>query len=100
METGGLTDEAFAKRLVADQVDILVNLGGHTSGNRLPVCAVKPAPVQIEYLGYPETSGVPAMQYRITDGRADPSGRRALVHRDLIRLPDCFHCYRPCGQGA
>ena len=98
VETGGMTDTAFAQRLVDDGIDILVNLGGHTSGNRLPVCAVKPAPVQIEYLGYPETSGVPAMDYRITDGRADPVGTEAWCTETIVRLPDCFHCYRPGGS--
>jgi protein O-GlcNAc transferase len=98
VETGGLSDTAFAQRLMDDRVDILVNLGGHTSGNRLPVCAVKPAPVQIEYLGYPDTSGVPAMDYRITDGRADPIGiAEAWCTETIVRLPDCFHCYRPAG---
>ncbi|MHB1207231.1 MAG: tetratricopeptide repeat protein [Rhodospirillaceae bacterium] len=98
VETGGLSDTAFAQKLVDDRIDILVNLGGHTSGNRLPVCAVKPAPVQIEYLGYPETSGVPAMDYRITDGRADPVGiADPWSTETLVRLPDCFHCYRPAG---
>jgi predicted O-linked N-acetylglucosamine transferase (SPINDLY family) len=96
VETGGLTDEAFVERLVGDGIDILVNLGGHTSGNRLPVCARKPAPVQIEYLGYPETSGVPAMDYRITDARADPPGAaERWCTETLVRLPRCFHCYRP-----
>jgi predicted O-linked N-acetylglucosamine transferase (SPINDLY family) len=95
VETGGLTDDAFVQRLVADRIDILVNLGGHTSGNRLPVCARKPAPVQIEYLGYPETSGVPAMDYRITDGRADPEGETGWCTEKIVRLPHCFHCYRP-----
>ncbi|MGZ6195669.1 MAG: O-linked N-acetylglucosamine transferase, SPINDLY family protein, partial [Candidatus Binataceae bacterium] len=57
----------------------------------------KPAPVQIEYLGYPETSGVPAMDYRITDGRADPAGAERWCTETVIRLPDCFHCYRPAG---
>ncbi len=99
VETAGLSDEALAQKLKADGVDILVNLAGHTSGNRLPVCALKPAPIQIEYLGYPETSGVPSQDYRIVDARTDPEGvsDRQSTER-LIRLPDCFHCYRPVGR--
>lgn len=99
VETGGLTTVVFARRIAEDGIDILVNLGGHTSGNRLPVCALKPAPVQIEYLGYPETSGVPAMDYRITDGRADPAPEaERWCTEKLIRLPRAFHCYRPAGR--
>ncbi len=99
VESAGLTNDAFAQRLRDDGIDILVNLGGHTSGNRLPVCALKPAPVQIEYLGYPETSGVPAMDYRITDGRADPVGEaERWCTEQIVRLPHCFHLYRPSGK--
>ncbi|MEQ9449899.1 MAG: hypothetical protein RLN70_13505, partial [Rhodospirillaceae bacterium] len=95
VESGGLTNDDFAARIAADGIDILINLGGHTSGNRLPVCALKPAPVQMEYLGYPETSGVPAMDYRITDYRADPEGEAdRWTTEQLLRLPDCFHCFR------
>ena len=99
VETAGLTDESFVQRIVHDGIDILVNLGGHTSGNRLPVCAIKPAPVQIEYLGYPDTSGVPAMDYRITDGHADPVGAaEQWCTEKIVRLPHSFHCYRPAGS--
>jgi len=98
VETGGLTDEAFARCIAADGIDILVNLGGHTSGNRMPVCALKPAPVQIEYLGYPDTSGVPAMDYRVTDERADPPGTEQWCTEQILRLPRVFHCYRPAGK--
>lgn len=95
VESGGFTDEDLADRVKSDGIDILVNLGGHTSGNRLPMCALKPAPVQIEYLGYPETSGVPAMDFRISDGRADPEGEaEAWCTEKIVRLPRCFHCYR------
>lgn len=96
VETAGLTDNALADRMRADQIDILVNLGGHTSGNRLVACGQKPAPVQIEYLGYPDTSGVEAMDYRISDPQADPPDEAdARCVETLLRLPDCFHCYRP-----
>jgi predicted O-linked N-acetylglucosamine transferase (SPINDLY family) len=99
VETAGLTDDVLAKRIADDRIDILINLGGHTSGNRMPVCALKPAPVQIEYLGYPETSGVAAMDYRITDGRADPEGEaERWCTEKIIRLPRSFHCYRPAGK--
>jgi protein O-GlcNAc transferase len=95
VESGGLTDDDLADRIESDGIDILINLGGHTSGNRLPMCALKPVPVQIEYLGYPETSGVPAMDFRISDGRADPEGEaEAWCTEKLVRLPRCFHCYR------
>ncbi len=99
VETLGLTDDKFTERVRQDQVDILINLGGHTSGNRLPVCARNASPVQIEYLGYPDTSGVPAMGFRISDDRADPEGAAdAFCTEKIVRLPDCFHCYRPFGR--
>ncbi len=100
VESAGFTNDAFAQRLRDDGIDLLVNLGGHTSGNRLPVCALKPAPVQIEYLGYPETSGVPAMDYRITDGRADPPGSERWCTEEIVRLAHCFHLYRPSGKAT
>ena len=87
IETGGLVTDVFARRLVADKIDILVNLGGHTSGNRLPACALKPAPVQIEYLDYPETSGVTAMQYRLVDAQTDPIGvAEQWCTEELVRI--------------
>ncbi|MEQ8735006.1 MAG: tetratricopeptide repeat protein [Rhodospirillaceae bacterium] len=99
VETAGLTDAALVERIRSDRVDVLVNLGGHTSGNRLPACGHKPAPVQIEYLGYPDTSGVTAMDYRITDERADPKGEaESRSIETLLRLPECFHCYRPTSK--
>jgi predicted O-linked N-acetylglucosamine transferase (SPINDLY family) len=99
VEALGLTDEALVARLREDQVDVLVDLGGHTSGNRMPVCARGVAPVQIEYLGYPDTSGVPALGYRISDGRADPEGvAERFCTEEIVRLPQCFHCYRPHGR--
>ncbi len=96
VETAGLTEQALVDRIRDDKIDVLVDLGGHTSANRLVACGYKPAPVQIGYLGYPDTTGMPAMDFRITDERADPSGEAdERCIETLMRLPHCFHCYRP-----
>jgi predicted O-linked N-acetylglucosamine transferase (SPINDLY family) len=92
----GLPDELAAQQIRADQIDILVDLNGHTAENRLLVFARKPAPVQVTWLGYPNTTGLSAMDYRLTDGFADPVGMTEPFHSEtLIRLPECFSCYQP-----
>jgi protein O-GlcNAc transferase len=86
-----------AARLIADdRIDILIDLAGHTSGNRLPLLARKPAPIQVTWIGYPDTTGIPALDFRITDGFADPPGTTEHFHSEqLIRLPRTFSCYLP-----
>ncbi|MEW6330081.1 MAG: hypothetical protein AB1560_01340 [Pseudomonadota bacterium] len=92
----GTPDEGVADQIRADRIDILVDLNGHTAMNRLLVFARKPAPVQVTWLGYPNTTGLSAMDYRLTDGFADPVGQTGHLHSEkLVRLPECFSCYQP-----
>jgi len=91
-----MSDIELADRIRRDRIDILVDLAGHTSDNRLLVLAMKPAPVQATYLGYPNTTGLRAVDYRITDAYADPPGESdRLSSERLARLPGSYFCYRP-----
>jgi predicted O-linked N-acetylglucosamine transferase (SPINDLY family) len=92
----GLSDELTAQQIRTDQIDILVDLNGHTGSNRLLAFARKPAPLQVTWLGYPNTTGLATMDYRFTDGFADPVGMTEHFHSEqLVRLPECFSCYQP-----
>jgi len=91
-EVWSLTDAEFAEAIRADGIDILVDLAGHSAHNRLAVFANRPAPVQITYLGYPNTTGLEAMDYRISDPYADVDDGTRYTER-LLRLPECFLCF-------
>lgn len=79
-----------------DRIDILVDLRGHGAGNRLMLFARKPAPVQVTMVGYFDSTGLPAMDWRITDGAMDPPGETEWCHTErLIRLPQTCRCYSP-----
>lgn len=95
-----MADEAVARLVREDGIDILVDLAGHTMGSRLRVLAHRPAPVQASYLGYPNSPGMKGVDARLVDAWTDPPGLTdAYATEELIRLPGGFLCYRPPVDG-
>lgn len=94
--TVGLDDDQFAQAVRNDAIDILVDLSGQTPYNRLLAFARRPAPVQVTWNGYPNTTGMMAIDYRITDAYCDPPGTTEALHTErLVRLPDVYMTWRP-----
>jgi predicted O-linked N-acetylglucosamine transferase (SPINDLY family) len=95
-DIAGISDDRAAQMIHDDRIDILVDLSGHTAGNRLRLFARRAAPIQVTYLGYPNTTGLATMDYRITDVWADPPGMTEAHHTEaLLRLAGGFLCYTP-----
>lgn len=88
-------DRQVANVIKGDGIDILVDLAGHAGTSRTTLFGYKPAPVQVTYCGYPDTSGIEAVDYRITDWLADPAGVENRYTETLCRLPNGFLCFRP-----
>jgi len=92
----GMTDEEAAGLIRADEIDILVDLAGFTGGNRVLLFALKPAPIQVSWIGYLTTTGLSTMDYKIVDNYTDPRGLNEQFYtEELIRLPESFLCYLP-----
>lgn len=95
-DISSLDDAKCAELIRNDGIDILVDLAGHTCQNRLPLFTLKPAPLQVTWLGYPDTTGIAAIDYRFSDEVADPIGMTERHHsEELVRLPGTFLCFRP-----
>ena len=92
----GVSADEVAACIAADGIDILVDLSGHTSRNRLDVCALKPAPVMATWLGYPHSTGMRQFDYYISDAICDPPGMTDHLYCEQVwRLPGPFCCYLP-----
>lgn len=96
IEASDWHDLKLAEAIAADGVDLLVDLSGHTSAVRLGAFAGKPAPVQLAWVGYLNTSGLTRMDYRVSDARCDPPAASQPLHTEqLLLLPHSQWCYRP-----
>jgi protein O-GlcNAc transferase len=95
--TVGLGDEALAELIRGDRIDILVDLTQHMKGNRLAMFARQPAPVQVSFAGYPESTGLEAIEYRISDRYLEAGAADEEAGRERVCLIDSFWCYDPCG---
>ncbi|MBI5723920.1 MAG: tetratricopeptide repeat protein [Planctomycetes bacterium] len=90
-----MNDPHIGTLIKGDELDILIDLAGHAGSVHTAVLGYKPAPVQATYIGYPDTTGIEAVDYRITDEIADPQGAEENYVEKLVRLPGGFLCYRP-----
>jgi predicted O-linked N-acetylglucosamine transferase (SPINDLY family) len=93
-----LSTEEAADLVNSFEIDILFDLNGYTENNRLDIFSLNPTPIQISYLGYPNTTGMKSIQYRITDNIADNSNSLQKYSEKLIKMPKCFLLYDSINQ--
>lgn len=95
VDTAAMDDAALLEHIRADGIHILVDLAGHTLGNRLGVFARRAAPVQVTWAGYVGTTGLPAMDYLISDPRQSPEGADGWAIEGIVRMPDAYVPWSP-----
>jgi protein O-GlcNAc transferase len=92
----GMSDEKALELIRNDDIDILIDLAGHTAKNCMLLFARKPAPVQVTWIGYPATTGLSTIDYKLVDSYTDPAGMTEEFYTEkLLRMPECFLCYLP-----
>ena len=95
-DIAGVSDAGLARMVAEDRIDVLIDLTMHMAGSRLGAFAARMAPVQVSWLAYPGTTGVSAIDYRLTDPYLDPPGTDESVYSErTMRLPETFWCYDP-----
>lgn len=92
--TVGLDDEALAQVIRSDGIDILVDLSGHAGGNRLATFALRPAPIQVSWMGYVGGTGLRAMDFTVLDHATAPVGSDWRASERILRMPGTFLCYK------
>jgi predicted O-linked N-acetylglucosamine transferase (SPINDLY family) len=93
VDVSGMDDDAAARRIGADRIDVLVDLGGYTAGARPGILARRPAPAQVNYLGFPGSMQAGFVDYRVSDALATPPGSEGDWSEHLVRLPTTFYLY-------
>ncbi|KAK4481646.1 hypothetical protein RD792_012553, partial [Penstemon davidsonii] len=96
----GIEEKKVSSMVREDKIDILVELTGHTANNKLGMMACRPAPIQVTWIGYPNTTGLPTIDYRISDSLADPPDTKQKHVEEIVRLPESFLCYSPSPEAG
>lgn len=97
-EVAALDDAALQRTIVADEIDILIDLAGHTATHRLGVFALRAAPVQATFLGYPHSTGLSAIDWLIGDATVSPAEHADLFSEGLAQLPGSVFCWAPVDE--
>ncbi len=97
-QCAGKSEEAIRDQIIAKKIDVLVECNGLTNGHRMGVCAMRAAPIQMTYCGYPNTTGLPGMDYRLVDDATDPKSTAIWHSESLLHMDGCFLCYTPAAE--
>lgn len=94
-DTKHIKDDQLRQIIIDDEIDILIDLAGHSAGNRLQLFARKPAPLQVAWAGYVGTTGLSAIDYLVSDQYSTPAGEDVFYQEKILRMPDGWLCYEP-----